>query len=122
MLVNADYHSTAGCDHADEDDPTLNAKKLYLMISVMLHASKRDIKFSWMEYGPMGRMVMPPLAIWAGAATMMPHTTQTLEETCIAAGQHIQETLLFVGNAVYMQPYLPGGMHWSSRDSFEQQP
>lgn len=89
MLVNADYHSTAGCDHADVDDLTLNAKKLYLMISVMLHASKRDIKFSWMEYGPMGRMVMPPLAIWAGAATMMPHTTQTLEETCIAAGQHI---------------------------------
>lgn len=46
MLVKPHYHSTADCDHADMDNLTLNAKKLYLMISVMLHASKRDIKFS----------------------------------------------------------------------------
>lgn len=60
---------------------TLKAKKLYRTISVMLHASKSAIRFSSMECSPRGTIVTPLLAICAGAATMMPQTTHTLDVT-----------------------------------------
>ncbi len=60
---------------------TLKAKKLYRTISVMLHASKSDIRFSSMECFPRGTIVTPLLAICAGAATIMPQTTHTLDVT-----------------------------------------
>jgi hypothetical protein len=60
---------------------TLKAKKLYRTISVMLHASKSDIRFSSMECSPRGTTVTPLLVICAGAATIMPQTTHTLDVT-----------------------------------------
>ena len=69
------------------DNLTLNAKKLYRTISVILHASNRETKFSSMVYCPRGMTVMPLLAICAGAATIMPQTTHTLEATCKTTGE-----------------------------------
>ena len=73
----------------------LKAKKLYLTISVMLHASNKETRFSSREYSPRGKTVTPLLLIWAGAANMMPHTIHILDATCMAAGQSASITLVW---------------------------
>ena len=67
---------------------TLTAKKLYRIISVTLQATSKVIKFNSSDK-PLKGMISRPLAVTcAGAATSMPHTSHTRDETCKTEDTH----------------------------------